>query len=77
MSWNVAKIDVNVVVDELSSQTTIYTCLIVGIWTQWRHAHQRGFCVLVPSAQNGGLLVKLAPKVFDFTMDTPSSPESA
>ena len=24
----------------------------------------------VPSAQNDGLLVKLVPKVFDFTMDT-------
>jgi hypothetical protein len=31
----------------------------------------------VPSVQNGGLPVKLAPKVFDFTMDNPSSPESA
>jgi hypothetical protein len=26
----------------------------------------------VPPAQNGGLRVKLAPKVFDFIMDTPS-----
>ena len=34
-------------------------------------------CALVPSAQNDGLPVKLAPKVFNFTMDTPSSPESA
>ena len=25
-NWNVAKINVNVVVDELPSQTTIYTC---------------------------------------------------
>jgi hypothetical protein len=33
------------------------------------------FCALVPSAQNGKLLVKLGPKVFDFTMDTPSSPK--
>ena len=28
-------------------------------------------CTSVPSTQNGGLLVKLAPKLFDFTMDTP------
>ena len=34
-------------------------------------------CTLVPSAQNGKLPVKLAPKVFDFTMDTPSLPEIA
>ena len=34
-------------------------------------------CALVPSAQIGGLPVKLAPKVFDFTMDTLGSPESA
>jgi hypothetical protein len=34
-------------------------------------------CASVISVQNGGLLVKLAPKVFDFIVDTPSSPESA
>jgi hypothetical protein len=34
-------------------------------------------CALVPSAQNGGLQVKLEPKVFNFTMDTPSSLERA
>jgi hypothetical protein len=34
-------------------------------------------CASVPSAQNGGLLVKLAPKVFNFAMDTPRLPESA
>jgi hypothetical protein len=33
-------------------------------------------CSSVSSAQNGGLAVQLAPKVFDFTIDTPSSPES-
>jgi hypothetical protein len=27
-------------------------------------------CASVPSAQNDGLTVKLAPKVSDFTMDT-------
>jgi hypothetical protein len=37
-------------------------------------AHQRSS---VPSAQNGGLPMKLESKVFDFTMDTPSSLESA
>jgi hypothetical protein len=37
------------------------------------NAHQRGS---VPSAQNDGLPVTLAPKVFDFTMNTPSSLES-
>ena len=31
-------------------------------------------CALVPSAQNDGLPMKLAPKVFNFTMNTPSSP---
>ena len=34
-------------------------------------------CASVPSAQNGGPPVKLAPNVFDFTMDNTSSPESA
>ena len=35
-NWNVAKINVNVVVDELPSQTTVYTCLVIDIWTQRR-----------------------------------------
>ena len=34
-------------------------------------------CALVPSTQIDGLPVKLALKDFDFTMNTPSSPESA
>jgi hypothetical protein len=29
----------------------------------------------VPSAQTGGILVKLAPKVFNFIMDIPSLPK--
>ena len=33
---NVAKINVNVVGDELPSQITFYTCLTIDIWTQWR-----------------------------------------
>jgi hypothetical protein len=33
-NWNVAKINVNVVVDELPSQTTICTCLTIDIWTR-------------------------------------------
>ena len=33
-NWNVAKINVNVVVDELPSQITVYTCLTIDIWTQ-------------------------------------------
>jgi hypothetical protein len=32
-NWNVAKINVNVVVDELPSQITNYTCLTIDIWT--------------------------------------------
>ena len=34
-------------------------------------------CASVPSVQIGRLPVKLAPKVFDLTMNTPSSLESA
>ena len=33
-------------------------------------------CSSVPSAQNSGLPMKLASRVFNFTMYTPSSPES-
>ena len=31
MNWNVAKNNVNVVVDELPSQITIYTCFTIDI----------------------------------------------
>jgi hypothetical protein len=76
MNWNVARNNVNVVVDELPSQIIVYTCLTIDNLTASTHI-KVVLCALVPSAQNGGLLVKLAPKVFDFTMDTPSSQESA
>jgi hypothetical protein len=33
MNWNVARNNVNVVVDELPSQITVYACLIIDIWT--------------------------------------------
>jgi hypothetical protein len=36
MNWNVARINVNVVVDEPPSQITAYTCLTIDIWTQRR-----------------------------------------
>jgi hypothetical protein len=75
MNWNVAIINANVVVDELPSQIIIYTCLTINIWS--RRSRHAVLCALVPSAQNVGLLVKLAPNFFDFTMDIPSSPESA
>jgi hypothetical protein len=32
-NWNVAKNKVNVVLDELPSQITVYTCLTIDIWT--------------------------------------------
>jgi hypothetical protein len=32
--WNVARDNVNVVVDELPSQIKIYTCITIDIWTQ-------------------------------------------
>jgi hypothetical protein len=35
-NWNVARNNVNVVVDELLSQITIYTCLMIDIWTRRR-----------------------------------------
>ena len=34
MNWNVARTNVNVVVDELPSQITVYTCLTIDIWTR-------------------------------------------
>ena len=42
-NWNVARIDVNVVTDKLPSQITIYTCLIIDIWTQQRRHTSTSF----------------------------------
>jgi hypothetical protein len=33
MNWNVARIDISVVVGVLPSQITVYTCLRIDIWT--------------------------------------------
>ena len=45
-NWNIAKINLNVVVDELSNQITVYTCLIFSIWTQWRRRRSTRLCAL-------------------------------
>ena len=76
-NWNVAITNVNVIVDELPSQVTIYTCLKLIYGLDGLNAHQCGFMCFGAIPQNGGLPMKMAPRVFDFTMDTPSSPESA
>jgi hypothetical protein len=34
MNWNVVGNNVSVVVDELPSQITFYTCLTIDIWTR-------------------------------------------
>jgi hypothetical protein len=33
-NWNVARKNVNIVVDELPSQIIVYTCLTTDIWTR-------------------------------------------
>ena len=77
-NWNVAKINVNVVVDELPSQIKVYTCLTIDIWTQQRRRTSTWLYALrCHPHKNGGLPDKSAPKVVNFTMDTLSSPESA
>jgi len=63
--------NVNVVVDELPSQITVNTCLKIDIWTQQRRRTSMWFHALWCHPP------KMTPKVFDFTMDTPSSPETA
>ena len=45
-NWDVAKIDANVVVDELPSQVTVYTCLTIDIWTQRRRRTSTRFYAL-------------------------------
>jgi hypothetical protein len=62
-SWDVAKNNVNVVADKLPRQITFNTCLTIEIWTR-RHQRTSMWFYAVPSAQNGGLPVKLAPIFF-------------
>ena len=45
-NWNVARNNVNVVVDKLLSQITIYTCLIIETWTWQRRCTSTRFYVL-------------------------------
>jgi hypothetical protein len=45
-NWNVAKCNVNVVVDDLPSQITIYTCLTIDIWMRWRQRTSTRFYAL-------------------------------
>ena len=45
-NWNVVRNNVNVVVDELPSQITIYTCLIIDIWTRRRRRTSTRNCTL-------------------------------
>jgi hypothetical protein len=77
--WNVAKNNVNVVVDELPSQLIVYTCLTIDIELDGVDAHQCGFMrfgAICPKWRASSEIgTKL--KVIDFTMDTPSSLESA
>jgi hypothetical protein len=73
MNWNVARINVNVVVDELSSQITLYTCLTMDIWTQrCRRTSTRFYALWCHPSIMTCFQSKLVPKVFDSTMDTPS-----
>ena len=45
-NWNVARNNVSVVVDELPSQITVYTCLTTNIWTRRRRRTSTWFYVL-------------------------------
>ena len=45
-TWNVVKNNVNVVVDELPSQKTVYNCLKIDIWTHQCRCTSTRFCVL-------------------------------
>ena len=59
-NWNVAKNDVNVVADELSTQIIIYTWYLDSTVSMHINAV---YGASVPSAQIGGLPVKLASEV--------------
>ena len=45
-NWNVARNNVNVVVDELPSQIIVYTCLTIDIWTRRRRCTSIWFYAL-------------------------------
>ena len=45
-NWNVAKKNVNVVVDELPSQIAIDTCLTIDMWTRRRRRTSTQFYAL-------------------------------
>ena len=45
-NWNVALNNVNVVANELPSQITIYTCLIIDIRNRWRRCTSTRFYTL-------------------------------
>ena len=45
-NWKVSRINVNVVLDELPSQITFYTCLTINIWTQRRRRTSTRFYAL-------------------------------
>ena len=45
-NWNVARINVNVVVDELPSQIIVYSFLTIDIWTQRRRCTLMQFYAL-------------------------------
>ena len=78
-NWNVAKNNVSIVVDELPSQN--YSSHLFNNWylDSTASTHINAILgALVPSVQKWRPSNEMAPKVFDFTMDTPiSSPESA
>jgi hypothetical protein len=66
-NWNVAINNVNVVVDELPSQISIYTCLTTSNWTRRCRCTSTWFGAIRPKWQASSELV---PKKFDFNMDT-------
>jgi hypothetical protein len=71
------KNNVNVVAAKLPCQMIVYTCLTIDIWTRRRRrTSMRLYALRCHPPKIGELLVKLASNVFDFTIDTPSSPES-
>jgi hypothetical protein len=76
-NWNVARNNVNVVADELPSRKNNLHLFDNRYLDSTTLMYINAvLCASVPSAQNDGLPVKLTPKVFDFTVDTPSLPES-
>ena len=69
--WNVVRNNVNVVVDELTSQMIVYTCLILILGLNNVDAHQRGFMHFGAICPNWHVSNEIGAKTFQLYFGHP------